>query len=1010
MFDNSSIKQQIIKQATEYRNNKLFNNFIDAFYSYIPTCNENSCDINEFAKIAIFVFQELINKQDNIRLVEIHKDKSSVSEDVRIALINDDTPFIVDSVTEYLTKKNYRVKHMINALLYVERDNNGNIKSIHKVDDLHKANESAIYINISLLKQGEYLKKLSDELCTVLSHVRVSCMDWNLMLSKVNDALSDTSMYDEGKELMKWIQNGNFTFIGYQEFSFNRKSPVVAESFGIAKLEKVDLCNVILSDVFDANDVDNNQILIGKLSFISKVHRATNLDYISVSKIEKDKLVKVRVFVGLFSTRLDYQSITQIPIIRLKVHNVIKKAGFNDDSFNQKELFSIIETLPRDELFQLSADELFSMSMKILASLHHPRVLFFAIDNKCKSFVNLLVFFPRSRVTSDIVEKVQSVIQHTIKGKYINSTLRFSIMGLAYIHISMKVINNKALTSDIRQIEQKLDEITRRWDENFSVIIEKEFGVEKADKIFEEYKTAFPTNYQLRFSIKDAVEDIKNINKVLDSGEALFNLYQQTPNSSKQFSLKTYNIVSKIDLHKIMPIIENAGFLPIEENVFKIHADCSTPILIQDFSILAQENYDLATIKNNVESVIKAVFKNQISNDLINQLGLKAGLSPREIFLIDAYCRYMLQIKFTYSQAFIKGALVKNSSITKLVVALFHSMFDITSHNKETSASILKKIKLGLSKVTNNSEDKVLHKLVELVTNTLRTNFFQKSEDGSYKNYISFKLNSKNISDLPKPSPYAEIFVYSAEMEGIHLRGGKISRGGIRWSDRVEDYRTEVLGLMKAQTTKNVIIIPDGAKGGFLVKNQDQINGQDAVFEAGVRCYKTLLRGMLDITDNIVVGKVIKPKSTICFDGDDPYLVVAADKGTATFSDIANSIAKEYNFWLGDAFASGGEFGYDHKKIGITARGAWISVKGHFSKIGIDPEEQNITVVGIGDMSGDVFGNGMLLSKSMKLVAAFNHIHIFIDPNPKPEISFNERKRLFNLPRSKWSDYKADLI
>jgi len=247
-------------------------------------------------------------------------------------------------------------------------------------------------------------------------------------------------------------------------------------------------------------------------------------------------------------------------------------------------------------------------------------------------------------------------------------------------------------------------------------------------------------------------------------------------------------------------------------------------------------------------------------------------------------------------------------------------------------------------------------------------------------------------------------------MEGIHLRGGKISRGGIRWSDRVEDYRTEVLGLMKAQTTKNVIIIPDGAKGGFLVKNQDQINGQDAVFEAGVRCYKTLLRGMLDITDNIVVGKVIKPKSTICFDGDDPYLVVAADKGTATFSDIANSIAKEYNFWLGDAFASGGEFGYDHKKIGITARGAWISVKGHFSKIGIDPEEQNITVVGIGDMSGDVFGNGMLLSKSMKLVAAFNHIHIFIDPNPKPEISFNERKRLFNLPRSKWSDYKADLI
>lgn len=1020
MFENSNIKRQIIKNATKYRKDSLFQSFINSFYSYIPIDDKKFYDVAEFTEISDFVYQELFKKKHgkhHVTILPVESD--SEGEEVRIAIINDDMPFLVDSINEFLHKRKYKVKHMINALICVDRDNKGKILSIKELNESNIPNESAIYIRISLLKAENYLEELLESINSILLYVRSACSDWKPMVKKLeesNDWLPHSGGNVEDKQFLDWLINGNFTFLGYREYKFlDGKNGIEAsrgESLGVVKIEGSDFHSAIVKDIFAINNFASNHecVFIGKIRELSHVHRRTNLDYICVVKQEKNKPVKARVFLGLFSTKLDYQSVTDIPLIRSKVESVVKKAGFNANSFNQKELFSIIETLPRDELFQLSDDELFLMSMMILSSLNNPRVLFFARENRCKFFVNLLIFFPKSRVTSDIIEKVQAVVSQNIKGKFIHSSLRFSIMGLAYLHISMKVTDNRKMSTDIHKIEQKLDEVTRRWDEMLPLLIERKFGSDNADRLFNAYKKAFPTNYQFKFTAEDAVDDIEYINAALLQKAPIFNLYKKG-DDPKKFNLKTYNLDRKVDLHKVMPIIENIGFSTIEENVFKISTGFeSQNVFIQDFYLVVPTGESIEDIKINIEDTINAVFEDKIRNDVINKLTLRASLSWRDVFLLDAYCAYMQQIKFTYSQIFIKNTLVKNSSITNLIVKLFYARLDPDNHSKENVSAIEKKIKSSLLRVTNSAEDKVIKKLIELVCNTLRTNYFQKNVDGFHKNYISFKLDSKNIEELPLPKPYAEIFVYSVSMEGIHLRGGKISRGGLRWSDRVEDYRTEVLGLMKAQMAKNAIIVPNGAKGGFLVKNAETFNSKESFFAAGVECYKTLLRGMLDITDNVILGEIVKPKNVVCLDGDDPYIVAAADKGTATFSDIANQVASEYKFWLGDAFASGGAFGYDHKKIGITSRGGWIAVTDHFKKLGIDAQTDAFTATGIGDMSGDVFGNGMLLSNTMKLVAAFNHIHIFIDPSPDVKSSYKERKRLFEKPGSSWSDYNKDII
>ena len=510
-------------------------------------------------------------------------------------------------------------------------------------------------------------------------------------------------------------------------------------------------------------------------------------------------------------------------------------------------------------------------------------------------------------------------------------------------------------------------------------------------------------DYTINTAIHDLALDIEFLDRVTKENPTIF-IFDSFDKG--EYRLKVYNLTDKIELYKIMPILGNFGFLVVEESVFEsVSIVRKESIWVHEFSILisAPVFKDFSVVKLKVAEAILQIYLGKAKNDLLNSLIVELAMSSREVLLVYTYCKYCLQIQLPYRQEFIRRTLTNHPQIARMFFDIFYFKFHPQNHDAKQVKHINKDAVKYLKGVTNSLEDKVIRKLLELVNNTLRTNYFQN------KDYISIKLDSSKIEGLPSPKPFAEIYVYALAVEGVHLRSNKISRGGIRWSDRAEDYRTEVLGLMKAQMTKNAIIVPDGAKGGFFVKKRHQYKTQEEYLKGGIECYKIFLRGLLDITDNVISGKVVRPKDVVCHDGHDPYLVVAADKGTASFSDIANDLSSEYNFWLRDAFASGGSQGYDHKKIAITARGAWQSVLEHFSNANIDPND-SFTVTGIGDMAGDVFGNGLLLSDNMKLVAAFNHAHIFLDPNPDPKISFKERKRLFDMPRSSWSDYSKALL
>ncbi len=1027
MFENSSIKQQIIKKATEYKNNELFKKFIDAFYSYIPVDNQSDIQIDEFCEIAVSTYKNFLSRQAGESKVSISACRKNVEDKTAhniVHIVNDDMPFIVDSVSEILFKRKYRVSKMVNALMHVERDKNGKAISIATVKE-KKPNESVIFIRIIPVKSNEALKRLAAEIKNVLENVKYAVSDWKNMVVEAEDAkswLDNSNFLDdpiENKNFLNWLIDDNFTFIGFREYDFSKAESQnnfelsIKKSFGVTRVEDSEFNQNLVEDIFasDINIWRNCGISIGKIREVSKVHRYSSYDYVCVIKREGESIVSAKIFLGLFVSRLEYQSVTNIPIIRKKVDSIVDRGGFEKSSFNGKELFSIVETLPRDELFQLSGDELFLTSMMIMSCLNNPRLIVFVRESRCKVFVNLLVFFPKSRLTSDITDKITSIIKKYIPGKLIGSKLNITSMNLAYVQISMKVKNNRELDIDIPKIEYQLDKTTSLWIEKFNHFVEETLRHEKATEIVNEYKKVFPAAYQNNFTINEAIEDIYFIEQLSAVNKTIFRLYKRQDDLRGCLNLKTYALNVKIDLYKIMPILENLGFNAIEERVFQLDKKVENRgVFIQEFVLdVCKKGQELESIKENVEDAIARVYQGVLKNDLINNLILNANLNWRQVYLLNAYCKYLLQIKTPHSQEFIKNTLVKHPILTRKIVAYFYSKFEKKNGQKKIEL-VRHEVQAELEKVLDNIEDKVFKKLIDVIDHTVRTNFFQKDTHGEFKNYISFKFDSQKIIDIPLPIPFKEIFVFSSVMEGIHLRGGKVSRGGLRWSDHPEDYRNEVLGLMKAQMTKNAVIVPDGSKGGFVLKNMDEYHSRDEIFAAGIKAYKVFLSGLLDITDNIVNNEIVKPQDVICYDEDDPYLVVAADKGTATFSDTANEISQNYNFWLGDAFASGGSAGYDHKKMGITAKGAWVSVSENLKSLNLDVDQDDFTVVGIGDMSGDVFGNGMLCSKHIRLHAAFNHMHIFVDPNPCAASSYKERKRLFDLPRSSWEDYNKDLI
>ncbi|HEY1385973.1 MAG TPA: NAD-glutamate dehydrogenase, partial [Dongiaceae bacterium] len=757
-------------------------------------------------------------------------------------------------------------------------------------------------------------------------------------------------------------------------------------------------------------------LLITKANTRATVHRDVPMDVIGLKTFDaKGNVSGERLFAGLFTSAAYSRSPREIPLLDRKVETIIERAGFSPSSHDGKALAHILETYPRDELFQASEDELLETAVGILNLQERQRVALFVRRDPYERFVTALIFLPKDTMNTELRLRMQAVVSRAFNGTLSAYYVHLGDGALARLQFIVTTTPGAVPTVDLKDLETKLADVARSWADQLRDALVEAKGEAAGMDLLRRYRDAFPAGYDDHFNAHAAVHDIDRIEEARDQAIPAINLYRPIEAASNELRLKLYQAKDKIALSTVLPSLENFGLKVISEIPFEVLAEGEDkPVWIHDFTMCTADgaDVDVSQIRDKFHEAYARIWAGEAEDDGFNRLVITAGIGWRNIALLRAYCKYLRQAGIAFSQAYMEQTLNANAIVTRDIVHLFYAMFDPGYSGDRVGGpqGIVDRILKELDGVSNLDEDRILRRFLNAVQCTLRTNFFQRGADAKDKDYISFKLDSHKLDDLPLPRPLVEVSVYSPRAEGIHLRGGKVARGGIRWSDRREDFRTEVLGLMKAQMVKNAVIVPVGSKGGFVVKRPATPTDREAVLAEGIYCYKTLMRGLLDITDNLVAGKVVPPKDVIRRDEDDPYLVVAADKGTATFSDIANGVSREYGFWLDDAFASGGSAGYDHKKMGITARGAWECVKRHFRELGTDIQAQDFSCIGVGDMSGDVFGNAMLLSQHTRLLAAFNHMHIFIDPDPDPAASHAERQRLFNLPRSAWSDYNAALI
>ncbi|HEY4531385.1 MAG TPA: NAD-glutamate dehydrogenase, partial [Luteimonas sp.] len=797
-------------------------------------------------------------------------------------------------------------------------------------------------------------------------------------------------------------------------------------------------------------------LILTKTNARATVHRRGYMDYIGVLSFDKSgKPVREERFLGLFTSSAYNRRPWDIPVVRRRYENVMRKSGLPADGHSGKALKHILESLPRDELFQSGEDELFRTSMGVLGLQERVRSRIFLRRDKYGRFYSALVYIPRDRFNTEVRLRIESMLKDALNADHVDSSVQLGESPLAQLHIMVrpKPADGHSGTVpdvDVAAIEARLARIVRNWADDLRDALVARHGEEAGLPLANAYGRALPAGYIENVSAEIAANDVENLAALTGADDLRLSLYRSQQGEGG-LRFKFYREGDDIPLSDALPMMENMGLRVISEHPYRIEA-AGRVFFIQDFEVEYPRALEVSEIDVDFEEAFAAIWRGQAENDGFNRLILAAGLSWRQVGMLRAYCKYLLQIGVTFSQAYMEQTLARYPLLARLLVELFEARFDPTT-GKESKAEIragmqklqaqLERLAAGdatlaaavapvieartarrdaqvqaardavrglMDRVSSLDEDRILRSFMGAIEATLRTSYYQAGRGGATTGYVSYKFDSAKVPDAPKPKPYREIFVCGPRVEGVHLRFGPVARGGLRWSDRREDFRTEVLGLVKAQMVKNTVIVPVGSKGGFIVKRPPAGGDRDAMQAEGVACYRMFINGLLDITDNIVGGRIVAPDDVVRYDDDDPYLVVAADKGTATFSDIANGIAREHGFWMDDAFASGGSVGYDHKGMGITARGAWESVKRHFFEIGVDSQSEQFTAVGIGDMSGDVFGNGMLRTKTIKLVAAFDHRDIFLDPNPEPEAAFTERQRLYDLPRSSWADYNKDLI
>ncbi len=961
-----------------------------------------------------------------------------------VEIVTDDMPFLVDSVTAELNRQDRAIHAVIHPQLVVRRDITGALVGMCDTADPAKAPQDAIveswmHVEIDRESDRAELERIQRDLERVLRDVREVVEDWQKMreaalrladeIRKEKPPVSRQEV-TEAAELLKWLADDHFTFLGYREYRLVTENgedllrSVPGTGLGILRADQsVSVPFTRASREVRAKAREKRLLILTKANSRSTVHKPSYLDYIGIKKFdEQGEVVGERRFLGLFSSPAYTESVTRIPVIRRKVKEVFAESGIDPNSHDGRSLLEILETYPRDELFQISLSDLVPIAMSVLHLQERRRLRLFLRRDEYGRFLSALVYLPRDRFNTEVRLKMQDILLEELGGQTIDYTLRSTESVLTRLHFVVRTAPGQELPREIdaEHIERRLVEATRRWEDDFAEALVEQCGEERAAALARKYGGAFPEAYKEDFSAKVAVADLCRLESLKTEGDFTMNLYEPLGARPGERRFKIYRLGRAMSLSALLPVLQRMGVEVVDERPyeFRFGDPAEGTAWVYDFGLRYDPAFEghLESVRELFQEAFAAVWSGEAENDGFNALVLRAGLSWRQAMVLRAYAKYLRQTGIAFSQDYIEECLNQNVHIARMLVRLFEARLDPARGSADSPArtelcdGLVEEINGALDQVASLDQDRILRSFLRLILATLRTNYFQRDADGRPKPYVSFKLDPRAIPDLPQPRPMFEIWVYSPRVEGVHLRFGKVARGGLRWSDRREDFRTEILGLVKAQMVKNAVIVPVGAKGGFVVKNPDR----EAWLAEGVACYKTFISGLLDITDNLVTRDerqvVVPPADVVRHDDDDPYLVVAADKGTATFSDIANSVAADYGFWLGDAFASGGSTGYDHKAMGITARGAWESVKRHFRELGIDTQTQDFTVIGIGDMSGDVFGNGMLLSRHIKLIAAFDHRHIFLDPDPDPELSWVERKRLFELPRSSWADYNPDLI
>ncbi|MGR9044045.1 MAG: NAD-glutamate dehydrogenase [Gammaproteobacteria bacterium] len=951
-----------------------------------------------------------------------------------IDIVIDDMPFLLQSVTMEINRHGFASHLVMHPVFSVERSQNHDLTQVYPGGDMPGHSECMLHLEIDRQANPAILDLLRRNLRKVLVDVRAVTEDWQSCLNKMSAVIDELKALNQDQRFtgvddsilfLQWLHDDHFVFLGYREYDL-----IMEDDGAFFKALAGSGLGVLRDAIADSSDeglipitldafqrINTGQpLLITKATRKATVHRPVFMDYIGIKRYDTDaRVIGEKRFLGLYSAAAYTDVLINIPMVSSKIRWMVARSGFRSGSHGARTLLFILQSLPRDEVFQADQDVLFDCVMGVLQLQERQRVRVFVRHDVYGHFVSLLIYVPRDRYHTESRKKIQQILLQIFKGENVDFSVQLSESILARIHFIIYSADGCCIDYDIKQLEQQIKEALSEWRDDLKKALLDSYGEALGNDYLQAYSNGFSAAYREDNSPRTALLDLKRFEQLeRQSGSILGLLYSpMTASEHKTLHFRLYCQGFQAPLSDSLPMLENMGVKVCDERPYRVvKQEAGESFWIHDFGLNYEhvEQLDLDELKPRFQESFEQCWNKKIENDGFNRLIIKSGLNWRQVNIVRALYFYLRQLGIAFSQAYVETTLANNPVVVRLLIDLFFVRFEPGIDGRdERHKQCIKALESEIEQVGSLDEDRILRKFLNLIGAAVRTNYFNESVDTKGISFLSIKFDSALISDMPSPVPYFEIFVYSPRMEGVHLRGGAVSRGGLRWSDRREDFRTEILGLMKAQVTKNSVIVPTGAKGGFVVKKTDAAGAKEILANEGIDCYRILIRGLLDLTDNIVSDQVIKPDNAVCYDGDDPYLVVAADKGTARFSDHANELSKQYGFWLGDAFASGGSAGYDHKAMGITARGAWESVKHHFAEAAIDIHSA-FTVIGIGGMAGDVFGNGMLLSKAIKLVGVFDNECIFLDPNPDPEQAFQERKRLFALPHASWRNYDPKLI